>query len=191
MISFYDFYSRNKRSMLIIAPEDSNDDAMIKYLAPLRKEKLPEKITFKVVAGKKMYDIIGLSHSWFVFFSQRIIDILSQFVDTSEICYPIKISGISEKYYIIYNLQHVYHLNKEKQLYMNQPCFYKMYPPYLPILGINGTGNILVSKEVKDALLKNKISNVEFVECFGCTLEEYEKIKKSKVKPEVHVYRDK
>lgn len=49
----------------------------------------------------------------------------------------------------------------------------------------------MVSEEVKKALLKNKVSNIELVESFGCSLEEYKKIKKSKEKHEVHVYKDK
>lgn len=190
MISFYNFHSRNKRGMLVIAPEVS-DNTIVRYLKPLQKEKLPVGITFNVVAGKKMYDIIGLHHSWIVFFSQKIIDILSQFIDMSDKCYPIVISGIEEQYYVIHNLQAYYLLNKEKQLFIDSPRYYKVYPPYLPIFGIDATGTIVVSEEVKDALLKNKASNIEFVECFGCTLEEYEEIKKNKSRTKVNVYRDK
>ena len=109
----------------------------------------------------------------------------------SDKCYPIVISGIEQQYYVIHNLQAYYLLNKEKQLFIDSPRYYKVYPPYLPIFGIDATGTIIVSEEVKDALLKNKASNIEFVECFGCSLDEYGKIKKSKVKPEVHVYSDK
>ena len=47
----------------------------------------------------------------------------------------------------------------------------------------------MVSEEVKNALLKNKVSNIELIESFGCSLEEYKEIKKSKFKPEVHAYR--
>lgn len=53
--------------MLVIAP-DVSDNTIVRYLKPLQKEKLPDGITFNIVAGKKMYDIIGLHHSWIVFF---------------------------------------------------------------------------------------------------------------------------
>ena len=52
MISFYNFHSRNKRGMLVIAPEVSGN-TIVRYLKPLQKEKLPDGITFNVVAGKK------------------------------------------------------------------------------------------------------------------------------------------
>ena len=52
MISFYNFHSRNKRGMLVIAPEVS-DNIIVRYLKPLQNEKLPDGITFNVVAGKK------------------------------------------------------------------------------------------------------------------------------------------
>ena len=65
-----------------------------------------------------------------------------------------------------------------------------MQDPSTPIFGIEGTLFIMVSEEVKNALLKNKVSNIELIESFGCSLEEYKEIKKSKFKPEVHAYRD-
>ena len=49
---FYNFHSRNKRGMLVIAPEVS-DNIIVRYLKPLQNEKLPDGITFNVVAGKK------------------------------------------------------------------------------------------------------------------------------------------
>ncbi len=108
----------------------------------------------------------------------------------SDKCYPIVISGIEEQYYVIHNLQAYYLLNKEKQLFIDSPRYYKVYPPYLPIFGIDATGTIIVSEDVKDVLLKNKVSNIELIESFGCSLEEYKEIKKNKIKPEVHSYRD-
>lgn len=38
--------------MLVIAPEVS-DNIIVRYLKPLQNEKLPDGITFNVVAGKK------------------------------------------------------------------------------------------------------------------------------------------
>lgn len=108
----------------------------------------------------------------------------------SDKCYPIVISGIEEQYYVIHNLQAYYLLNKKKQLFIDSPRYYKVYPPYLPIFGIDATGTIIVSEDVKNALLKNKVSNIELIESFGCSLEEYKEIKKNKIKPEVHSYRD-
>ena len=44
----------------------------------------------------------------------------------SDKCYPIVISGIEEQYYVIHNLQAYYLLNKEKQLFIDSPRYYKV-----------------------------------------------------------------
>ena len=100
MITYYKIFNRFKRSMLEITSE-TDYKILRKYLDPLRKEKLPDDIKFKVAVGKKNYDIIRLYECGEEFYSQRIIDVLSQFVDMSNKCYPIKIEGILEQYYII------------------------------------------------------------------------------------------
>ena len=115
---------------------------------------------------------------------------MSQFVDMSDKCYPIKIEGIEEQYYIIYNLEAYPYWNREEVTFMYDPCYFGMQDPSTSIFGIEGTLFIMVSEEVKDALLKNKVSNIELIESFGCSLEEYKEVR-NKQKSEVHVYRDK
>jgi len=189
MISFYSFYHRFKRSMLEIT-SITPYDILWKYLDPLQKEKLPENIVFTIASGKKAYDIIRLYESGEYFFSQRVINVLSQFTDMTDKCYPINIEGTNEQYYIIYNLEAYSFLNKDDLLFRYDPRFYYVQDNSLKIFGIKGTSSIIVSNEIKNALLKNKITNIELIECFGCSLEEYKEIKKSNLKPEVHAYRD-
>ena len=190
MISLFNLTHRFKRSMLEIASSASSD-LLWKIIDPRQKGKLPSNITFKVVAGKKAYDIIRLHQDIERFYSQKIIDILSQFVDMTDKCYPIKIEGIDEKYYVIHNLKTYPYLNRDEKLFMYDPRYYEIVDPSIPIFGIENTAFVMVSKDVKNALLKNKVTNIELVEEFGCSKEEYEMIKKSKFVPEVHVYRDK
>lgn len=189
MITFYRFTHRFKRSLL----EIKSDSQYVYYWNPdpLSKEKLPDYIVFEIAAGKKMYDIIRRYEDCGIFFSQKVIDILSQFVDMSDKSYPIKIKGLDEQYYVIYNLEAYPYWNKNEDTFMHDPRYFGMQDPSTPIFGIEGTLFIMVSEEVKNALLKNKISNIELIECFGCSLDEYKRMKKSKTKPEVHAYRDK
>ena len=99
----FDFLNDFKRSQLEIIANVSNK-LLWEYLVPYKNEKLPENITFKVAAGKKNYDVIRLFQSGEYFFSQKFIDVLSQFMDMSDKCYPIKVEGAEEQYYVIYNL---------------------------------------------------------------------------------------
>ena len=190
MISFYFLTHRFKRSMLEITSETSYD-VLWKYLLPYKTKPLPADVTFTVAAGKKEYGIIRLYESGEEFFSQKIIDVLSQFVDMSDKCYPIRIEGVEAQYYVIYNLKKYKFLNLEENLFEDEPGCIGVQDESLPIFSLEGTKCIIVSEDIKDALLKNKVTNIKLTECFGCTLEEYKKNKKSLMKLEVHEYRDK
>jgi len=191
MISLFCLTHRFKRSMLEITSETSYD-ILDKYLGPAQTEKLPDDVHFKVVAGKKKYDIIRYYGFAWEFYSQKFIEVLSQFVDMSDKCYPIKIDGIEEQYYVIYNLKTFPFWNKDDVVSMyDDPCYFGINDKSIPIFGIDNTAFIIVSEEIKDALLKSKISNIELLETFGCSIEEYKKIKESNFKPQIHIYEDK
>lgn len=191
MISLFCLTHRFKRSMLEITSETSYD-ILDKYLGPAQTEKLPDDVHFKVVAGKKKYDIIRYYGFAWEFYSQKFIEVLSQFVDMSDKCYPIKIDGIEEQYYVIYNLKTFPFWNKDDVVSMyDDPCYFGINDKSISISGIDNTAFIIVSEEIKDALLKSKISNIELLETFGCSIEEYKKIKESNFKPQIHIYEDK
>lgn len=191
MISLFCLTHRFKRSMLEITSETSYD-ILDKYLGPAQTEKLPDDVHFKVVAGKKNYDIIRYYGFAWEFYSQKFIEVLSQFVDMSDKCYPIKIDGIEEQYYVIYNLKTFPFWNKDDVVSMyDDPCYLGINDKSISISGIDNTAFIIVSEEIKDALLKSKISNIELLETFGCSIEEYKKIKESNFKPQIHIYEDK
>lgn len=190
MISYYYLTRCFKRSMLEITSETSSD-ILWDCLRPLHNKNLPENITFKVVAGKKNYDIIGRYGYADDFYSQKFIDILSQFVDMSNMCYPIKIDGIEEQYYVINNLKAYPFWNRKEHTFMDDPYYFGVPDENIHIAGIEDTSIILLSEEVKNALLKNKISNISLLETFGCSFEEFEEIKKSGFKPQIHVYKNK
>lgn len=53
MISFYNFHSRNKRGMLVIAPEVS-DNIIVRYLKPLQNENFPMGLHLMLWLGKNV-----------------------------------------------------------------------------------------------------------------------------------------
>ena len=105
---------------------------------------------------------------------------MAQFFDISNKCYPIKVEGIEEQYYVIYNLDEFTYLNKEKAMFDEEPSFYLGSKITTPFFGITSTRCFVVTEEIKNALIKNKISNIYFKETFLCTEEEYEEWQKSK-----------
>jgi hypothetical protein len=190
MITFYNLTHRFKRGLLEITSETSYSE-LRRFLDPLQNEKLPENVRFKVAAGNKCYDIIRLHERYEEFYSHRLIDVLSQYVDMSGKCYPIKIEDVDEQYYVIYNLKEYSFLNKEECQTMDNPCFWDVNDNSLHLFGIKDTSFIIVSETIKRALLKNKISNIHLTESFGCTIDEYKVIKKKKCLPQVKFYTDK
>ena len=179
MEKVYNFYEALKRSELEIFSDDLPYRVLSEYLVPYHKEKLPLNVTFRISAGKKNYDVIRLFESGEYFFSQKFIDVLSQFMDMSDKCYPIKIEGTEEQYYVIYNLKEYPFLNKEKAIFDEEPCFFCGKDITASLFSINNTLCFVVTEELKNALIKNKISNIRFKETYLCTKEEYEAWKKS------------
>lgn len=179
MIIVNNFYDALKRSEIEIFSDDLPYKLLCDYLIPYHKEKLPDSVTFKVSAGKKNYDVIRLFESGECFFSQKFINVLSQFMDMSDKCYPIKVEGLEEQYYVIYNLDHYPFINKNRSMFNDEPSFYSGKKITTPLFGITDTRCHVVTKEIKNALIKNKISNIEFEESFLCTKEEYKEWRKS------------
>lgn len=177
MNTVFDMINDSKRSQLEIISNVSYT-LLWDYLVPYKKEKLPDDVTFRVSVGKKNYDVIRLFESGEYFFSQKFIDVLSQFMDMSDKCYPIKIEGIKEQYYVIYNLEEFLYLNKEKAMFDKEPPFYCGKELTTPLFCITNTLIFVVSEELKNALIKNKISNIRFKESFLCTKQEYKEWKK-------------
>ena len=178
MNSVFDFHNAFKRSQLEIISNIPNK-LIWDYLVPYKKERLPENITFKIAAGKKNYDLIRLFQSGEFFFSQKFIDVLSQYMDMSNKCYPIKIEGAEQQYYVIYNLKKYPYLNKNKALFDEEPSFYSGKEITAPLFGITDTRCFVVTEELKNALIKNKISNIYFEESYIGTKEEYKEWKKA------------
>ena len=189
MKTFYRLAHRFKSSLLEITT-DNVFDLSDEYMCLNTQKKVLEDITFRVATGKKSYDIIRFFEYVGHFYSQRIIDVLSQFIDMSDKCYPIKIKDVDMQYYVLYNLSYVPYINSKENNFLEEPTFIDTQKMSAPIFYIKNTGWLFVTEEVKDALFDNKITNISLEECFSCSREGYERIKKTGIWPEVRVYED-
>ena len=178
MKTVFNFHNAFKKSQLEIT-SNIQSKLIWDYLVPYNKERLPESITFKIAAGKKNYDLIRLFQCGEFFFSQKFIDVFSQFMDMSDKCYPIKVEGAEQQYYVIYNLKKYPYLNKNRASFDEEPSFYCGKEITAPLFGITDTRCFVVTEELKNALIKNKISNIDFEESFLCTKDEYKDWRKS------------
>ena len=188
MKTFYLLNHRCKSSLLEITANNKFDPE--EYTIVNTKMTLPNNITFSVVSGKKSYDIIRIYQAVGKFFSKRIIDVFSQFIDMSDKCYPINIKDVDMKYYAIFNLSEVPYLNRKENNFLEEPFFIDDRNMNAPIFSIKDSRLIFVTEEVKDALFDNKITNIYLEECFSCSRDGYERIKKTGIWPEVHSFAD-
>ena len=188
MKTFYLLNHRCKSSLLEITANNKFDPE--EYTIVNTKMTLPNNITFSVVSGKKSYDIIRIYQAVGKFFSKRIIDVFSQFIDMSDKCYPINIKDVDMKYYAIFNLSEVPYLNRKENNFLEEPFFIDARNMNAPIFSIKDSRLIFVTEEVKDALFDNKITNIYLEECFSCSRDRYERIKKTGIWPEVHSFAD-
>ena len=58
-------------------------------------------------------------------------------------------------------------------MFDEEPSFYLDSKITTPFFGITSTRCFVVTEEIKNALIKNKITNIDFEETFLCTKEEY------------------
>ena len=189
MKTFYRLAHRFKSSLLEITT-DNVFDLSDEYMCLNTQKKVLEDITFRVATGKKSYDIIRFFEYVGHFYSQRIIDVLSQFIDMSDKCYPLNIKDVDMQYYVLYNLSYVPYINSKENNFLEESTFIDTQIMSVPIFCIKNTGWLFVTEEVKDALFDNKITNISLKECFSCLREGYERIKKTGIWPEVRVYED-
>ena len=189
MKTFYRLSHRFKSSLLEITT-DNVFALSDEYICLNTPKKILENKIFRVATGKKSYDIIRFFESVGHFYSQRIIDVLSKFIDMSDKCYPLNIKDVDMQYYAIYNLHGVPYVNEKENTFCEEPNFIDTRNTNVPVFCIEDTGYFIVTEEIKDALFDNKLTNLSLEECFSCSRDGYERIKKTGIWPEVRVYED-
>lgn len=164
----------NSKSIVEIRIMDSLRYSSVEpFLLSISKDRLPNNISFYVAKGKRWTDIIVYNQSVSInFYSQRMIDVLSAFMDMSRIVYPIQIEGADCKYFTIYNLKEFNFLNQKfTPLPESHPYF--EHTGKTPALFTLTNSNLKVcTEEVKNAIEKAKLTNVYFRDVYGLTTEE-------------------
>ena len=141
-------------------------------------------LPFRICHGKKQRDIIyyyeGISIE---FLSHNIYTFLSQYGDVSPYLYPIHIKDVDGVYYFVHNLPEVKFINRnvvipntnfEREircflLQDNMPSFFTLNDSRLKV----------IPPEMKDAMIKSKITNIEFEPIYGVSsMEEYYELQK-------------
>ena len=155
-----------------------NNEKIELLLEPDSTEKFPNDVSFYVSQGKRWTDIInyhkgGLLH----LYSQKLVDVLNQFVDMSNYCYPIKINNSTQSYYVLYNLPRLKYINRYQQDYLfsqlwkDTICF--SLPTQVPLLfNLENTLIVACVEDVKNAIQKAKLTNIYFYELYGLSHDE-------------------
>lgn len=152
------------------------------YLDQYSTKKLPDEVSFSVAKGEKWADLLFYYEAAsIVFFSKKVIDILSTIIDMKNLCYPIKIEAENApQYFVIYNKVAYKLINPDYML----NDFGE--PPYLYIpqeesehiklfTHINGICNI-VDEDIMQKMLKFKVTNIRFREVYALDTGEYEEL---------------
>lgn len=148
-------------------------------------------LPFRIRHGKKQRDIIYYFGDISIeFISQNVYAFLSQYEDVSPYLYPIHIKDVDDVYYFVHNLPEVKFINRnvvipntnfEREircflLQDNMPSFFTL----------NNTRLTIITPEMKNAMIKAKISNIAFEPVYGVSsMEEYYQLQKEgKLLPE-------
>lgn len=152
------------------------------YLDQYSTKKLPTDATFSVVKGKKWADLLYYYEAAsIVFFSKKVIDILSAVIDMEGLCYPIKIEAENApQYFFIYNKVAYKLVNPNYMLDdFGEPPY--IYIPQEELANhklfthINGICNI-VAEDIMQEMKKSKVTNIRFREIYAIDSREYEEL---------------
>jgi hypothetical protein len=174
MKKFYWFTTDFKRSMIEVTPNISYHD-IEPYMSPECKIKLPDDVVFKVAKGEKAYDSARHYQGIQKFYSQKFIDILSEFYDVSNVCYPLNIQDFDFLYYTFFNIKSVKCMNYDYYSSVGEvePCMFVQENNICDnLFCFEDSYMVIISEEAKAALEKAKITNICFYEVYGCTLAE-------------------
>ncbi len=175
MIEFYGLSANAaSRSIIEICTTDPRGYAFVdSFLWATSKKKLPDEMSFCVAHGKRWTDIIIYhGNPSLRFFSQKIIDLLGTFLDMSDKCYPIHIEGTDQLYYVIYNLEEYLFLNQKYSSMEGKSPYFELPSTYPPLFTLANSNLRVCTKELKEALMKAKLTNVTYREVYGLTQDE-------------------
>ena len=165
------FYSINEncQSLKLRAKEHELPlEAMIQWFD---EENMPSfQQPFVIDHGKRVKDVLAYYKCNLPFFSEKFRDVLADFVeDIDQYLLPVCIEGVDGQYYVFHDLPVVgemvnrdIHFNEKEEV----TCF-APYSKQMHLFTIKDSRYILISPELKDAIVKAKISNLCFNICYG------------------------
>ena len=125
---------------------------------------------FVIDHGKRVKDIIAYFECGLIFISDKFKTVLSDYVpDINQYLAPISIEGIDSQYYVFHDLPE-YGKFLNNNLSYNSPEEIKCFSPYpinMHLFAIKGSKTIMLSKELKEAVVKAKITNIYFNTYYG------------------------
>lgn len=184
MKKFY-IISNNLQNGVIQLTSNKKYSEIEQYLDQYSNEKLPNDVYFRVVKGKKWTDLLCYYEAASImFFSKRIIDILSVKCDVTNLSYPIKIEDKNApQYFVLYNKAAYELINPNYMLDdLGEPPYLYIPNEVAPTLPkifthINGIWNI-VDEEIMVEMKKSRVTNIRFREVFSLDTTEYIEFKR-------------
>ncbi len=148
-------------------------------------------LPFRICHGKKQRDIIYRYGDISIeFLSQNIYDFLSQYGDVSPYLYPIHIKDVDDVYYFVHNLPEVKFINRNVYIpdtnYETEISCFLLQDNLPPLFCLDDTRCKIITPEMKDAMIKAKLTNLAFEPVYGVSsMEEYYQLQKEgKLLPE-------
>ena len=121
---------------------------------------------FYIKKGKKAKDVITKYGAGYIYFySTKLRNFLVDVLQMGDVMYPIKIDGIDEHYWFLYDLPELSCVNNDTKLYMTEPLFFYKQNNMPNFFSLQGTRLCLFSKKIKELIQKNfPKSNFYFLE---------------------------
>ena len=135
-------------------------------------------LPFRICHGKKQRDIIYRYEDVSIeFLSQNVYSFLSRYGDMRPFLYPIHIEGVDDVYYFIHNLPEMEFINRDvlipNTIEREVSCFL-LQDDMPPFFTLSGTLFKMITAEMKEAMITEKLTNIRFEPVYGVSsMEEY------------------
>ena len=136
-------------------------------------------LPFRICHGKKQRDIIYRYEDISIeFLSQNVYSFLSRYGDMRPYLYPIHIEGVDDVYYFIHDLPEVQYINRNAYIpntnFEREVSCFLLQDDMPPFFTLSGTRFKMITAEMKEAMIKEKLTNVNFRPVYGVSsMEEY------------------
>lgn len=141
-------------------------------------------LPFRICHGKKQRDMVYYYGDISIeFLSQNIYDFLSKYGDMRPYLYPIHINEVDDVYYFVHNLPEVKFINRNVKIsstdYKTEISCFLLQDNLPPLFCLDDTRCKIITPEMKDAMIKAKLTNIAFEPVYGVSsMEEYYELQK-------------